>query len=232
MTTMLFIAAIGVFEGAILASLFTTIHLNPLLVVAAETAGALAIVWLCKAQNRRVDSYERERVAWRTGAEGERVVATTLDQLPYEFVVFHDFNTARGNFDHLVIGPTGVFAIETKNWRGTIGANGLGELTQDGTPSSQPYVKKLTCRIMKVREQVIALTGCEVFIQGVMVFPKARVEAKFGATQSIHCVRDGRLCVYLEGEKFGRKLTTEQIALFTRAFWGIAGMDADFRSAA
>ena len=85
---------------------------------------------------------------------------------------------------------------------------------------------------MAVREQVVALTDRAVFIQGLMVFPKARVDAKFGTTRSVHCVRDGRLCNYVENERFGRRLTTEDIDLFTRAFQGIAGMDADFRNAA
>lgn len=87
-----------------------------------RSCGALHHGWaiwrLCTAQNHRIDRYEREREAWRSGAEGERVVARTLDLLPVDYVVFHDFNTRMGNFDHLVIGPTGIFAIETKNWRG------------------------------------------------------------------------------------------------------------------
>ena len=231
-TTMLFIAVVGIFEGIILGSLLGNVHLNFTLVVSSQLAGALAVVWLCKSQSRRIDFYERKRLAWRSGAEGEGVVAAVLDQLPQDFVVFHDFNTVRGNFDHFVIGPTGVFAIETKNWRGTIGADGQGELTQDRTPSSQPYVRQLTCRIMQVREQVIALAGKEVFIQGVIVFPKAKVNARFGETQSVRCVRDVCLRTYIEDKKYRKKLTTQQIDLFTRAFRGIAGMDASFQSVA
>jgi hypothetical protein len=75
-----------------------------------------------------------------------------LDRLSKNFVVSHDFNTARGNFDHLVIGPSGIFAVETKNFRGTIAADGEGELMQDGAPSSQPHVKQLVCRIMAMRD--------------------------------------------------------------------------------
>ncbi len=38
---------------------------------------------------------------------------------------------------------------------------------------------------MAVREQVVRLTGCEMFIQEVIVFPSARVEAKFGTTRKV-----------------------------------------------
>lgn len=229
--TMLVLVAVGVFEGIIISSFFFAPKTS-VLMVAVAALGVLFIWWLCRAQNRRIDRYERERLNWRNGAEGERVVALALDQLPNGFVVFHDFNTARGNFDHLVVGPTGVFAIETKNWRGTISANGEGELLQDGSPSSQPYVRQFGARIMAVREQVVALAGREVFIQGVMVFPKARVKAKFGTTRTVKCMREEQLCKHIEDEKFAKKLTAQEIDLFTRAFQGIAGMDASFQRAA
>jgi hypothetical protein len=228
---MVLLFVVGVFEGLIVASLFSGLHLSAWVKLAAQFLGAITVWRLCVAQNRRIDRYERERQNWKTGAEGECTVALALTRLSTEFVVFHDFDTRRGNFDHLVIGPTGVFAIETKNWRGTIGADGLGELTQNGAPSSQAHVKQFARRIMAVREQAIALTGREMFIQGIMVFPKARVEAGFGSTRSVHCVRDKRLCAYIEDRKFRRELTTDEIALFTRAFRGIAGMDPGFGEA-
>ncbi len=175
MTTMLVVCAVGFFEGAILTSLFVRVRLDPVVALILELAGGMAIWRLCQAQSQRIDRYERERQNWRSGAEGERSVARALDLLPPEFVVFHDFNTVRGNFDHLVIGPTGIFAIETKNFRGTIGAAESGELTLNGEPSATPYVRQLTARIMAMREKVVALSGREVFIKGLMVFPKARV---------------------------------------------------------
>lgn len=227
LTTMIVLFVIGAMEGFIFATLFS-MHLSSLVVLATEIAGGAIVLRLCAAQSQRVDRYERERMNWKSGAEGECVVASALDRLPNAYVVFHDFNTARGNFDHLVVGPTGIFAIETKNWRGTISANASGELLQDGAPASQPHVKQLLCRIMAVKDKVVALAGPEVFIQGVMVFPKARVQAKYGTTRNVHCLREGRLCQYIEDEKFRRKLTTEQIDLFTRAFRGIAGMDSGF----
>ena len=84
---------------------------------------------------------------------------------------------------------------------------------------------------MAVRDQVVALAGREVFIQGVMVFPKARVNAKFGTTRTVKCMREGQLCKHIEDERFAKKLTAGEIDLFTRAFQGIAGMDSEFRSA-
>lgn len=56
--------------------------------------------------------------AWRKGAEGERLTAGDLEGLPSRFVVMHDLRIpgSRSNIDHLVLGPTGVFTVETKNY--------------------------------------------------------------------------------------------------------------------
>jgi hypothetical protein len=66
-------------------------------------------------------------LAWRTGAEGEVRTAEFLDPLAAEgFVILHDRRIpgSAANIDHLVIGPTGVFVIETKNIAGRVHIDG------------------------------------------------------------------------------------------------------------
>lgn len=62
--------------------------------------------------------------AWNTGAEGERLTARYLGELETEgFVVLHDRHipgTRSANIDHIVIGPPGLFVVETKNFRGRL----------------------------------------------------------------------------------------------------------------
>ena len=66
----------------------------------------------------------------RLGFEGERHVGEALNQLMLDgYRVFHDFlitDKPRSirNIDHIVIGPNGVFAVETKTRRKVKGANG------------------------------------------------------------------------------------------------------------
>jgi hypothetical protein len=67
---------------------------------------------------------------WQRGAHGERRTARLLDRLTRDgFVVFHDLAVpgSPANVDHLVIGPTGVFVIDSKQWTGQVhqGADGL-----------------------------------------------------------------------------------------------------------
>jgi hypothetical protein len=59
--------------------------------------------------------------AWRRGAHGERRTARLLAPLErHGFQVFHDLAIpgSAANVDHLVVGPTGVFVIDSKRYRG------------------------------------------------------------------------------------------------------------------
>lgn len=52
----------------------------------------------------------------RLGSLGEKVVADELEKIKRKgYMVIHDFQHKRlGNIDHIVIGPRGVFVLETK----------------------------------------------------------------------------------------------------------------------
>jgi hypothetical protein len=68
--------------------------------------------------------------AWQRGAHGEQRTARLLDRLTRDgYVVFHDLAVpdSPANVDHLVIGPTGLFVIDSKQWTGSVqqGADGL-----------------------------------------------------------------------------------------------------------
>ncbi|MCP4624906.1 MAG: NERD domain-containing protein [bacterium] len=55
------------------------------------------------------------RRKFRLGYEGELAVGQELNQLLREgYTVYHDFPADDFNIDHIVIGPAGVFAVETK----------------------------------------------------------------------------------------------------------------------
>lgn len=85
-----------------------------------------SIIWLQRRTWREVIKGLREIKTWKKGADGEVLVHRVLAELPKEFAVFHDYHPvtrdgerAEWNVDHMVIGPTGVFVIETKNYMRT-----------------------------------------------------------------------------------------------------------------
>ena len=67
---------------------------------------------------------------WQRGAQGERHTARLLDRLTRDgYVVFHDLAVpgSDANVDHVLIGATGVFVIDSKQWTGNVhqGTDGL-----------------------------------------------------------------------------------------------------------
>jgi hypothetical protein len=69
--------------------------------------------------------------AWRRGAAGERRTARLLCQLErHGWAVLHDLALpgSRANLDHLVIGPGGVFVIDSKQYRGRLQLDSSGRL--------------------------------------------------------------------------------------------------------
>lgn len=65
---------------------------------------------------------EAER--WERGADGEVATARALAGLPPDrWIVLHDVHWPGrqfANIDHIVVGPSGVFVIDSKNWEGQV----------------------------------------------------------------------------------------------------------------
>jgi hypothetical protein len=65
--------------------------------------------------------------AWETGALGEEWTGQILRPLEAEgFCVIHDrlIPGSRANIDHIVVGPPGVFVVESKNYAGRLRVRG------------------------------------------------------------------------------------------------------------
>jgi len=65
--------------------------------------------------------FKRDFSNWSQGAEGEEVVGKVLEDLRDDgWHVIHDVSFGRGNIDHILVGPAGIFTIETKSHGGKI----------------------------------------------------------------------------------------------------------------
>ncbi len=187
------------------------------------------LIWLIgKWATDKIDTIDRERISWRKGAVGEALVAATLTELPGNFVVVNDVSNRFGNIDHVVIGPTGVYMIDAKNWTGSVKADAQGELMLNEKPLPKPPIKSLLGSVMDFQSKLKALTDADYFVRGLMVFPNAYVEANYGSTRQIHCLRNERLGEYLQDQEFSRKLSRSDIDGIKRATLQLAGMDERF----
>ena len=79
---------------------------------------------------------------WKSGLNGERKVVDNIsNKLGNEHVLFNDVmlkdGQHKGNIDHIIVGPRGIFALETKNIQGTVTINGDDWKRVRNSPSLQ-----------------------------------------------------------------------------------------------
>ena len=129
----------------------------------------------------RVVRIRRRLHQLRLGRDGERAVAQYLEWFRTAgFFVFHDVPSGDANVDHVLIGPKGVFTIETKTWSkpqrgeckitvvdGIISANGR-EMDRDPLVQAKAQAGWL--------RQFFAESKFNTFVQPVVVFPGWFVE--------------------------------------------------------
>ena len=180
--------------------------------------------WIHRWVMRSMGRNEHERAQLRKGTLGEAAVGLILEGLPDAYTVFNYPGRRKGGIDHIVVGPTGIFVIDTKNWRGVITPDGRGEVLCNGKSTGRGEVAALLRSIVSLRGKINVLTHREDFIQGLIAFPLARVEARWGTTRNVHCLTDDRILDYIQRYNFSRRLKKEEIELIEKAFQAIAGM--------
>jgi hypothetical protein len=131
---------------------------------------------------------------WQRGAAGERQTARLLDRLTGDgFVVFHDLAVpgSPANVDHLVIGPSGVFVIDSKQWSGSVhqGADGLtwhNHYLLDCTLETVRWETKTLSRMLGTRiHPLLCIHGAHVHggglhAQGVAIVPAHLLRSALG----------------------------------------------------
>ena len=105
--------------------------------------------------------------ASREGTIGERGVGWWLGRLPEGWFVFHDVPVGhRGaNIDHVVIGPGGVFTVNTKYLFGEIVVYGRS-ITHEG--SRTDYLSKASAEARRAASLLSAAIGRTVQVRGVL----------------------------------------------------------------
>lgn len=228
-TVMVIIALLGMIEGIVISTFFPLSWLTPVGKAVILLAAVSGIWALDRWGDRKLNAIDKRKNNMARGAAGEIQVGNGLTKLPDEFCVINDVATPHGNLDHVVVGPTGVFVLDTKAWRGIVTSDGKGELMLNGKPTDKAYVRQFVGRMMSVRERVLTLAaGLDTRFNAVFVFTAARVEAKWGTTGKLHCITDDQIFDYIAEKDFGKKLKAGEISQIAQAFLGLAHMDKEF----
>lgn len=131
----------------------------------------------------------------RQGRVGEEQVGEILDRLrPHGWLALHDIPTGRGNIDHVIVGPAGVFTVETKSHPGRICAGRI-----DSRMLRQAYAQA------KFFERIVDVT-----VQPLLIFSRAYLTPAVSRRQGVVILPARMLAGHLARRESG--LTAEEAA--------------------
>ena len=110
------------------------------------------------------------------GWAGEKQVTKLLgSKLSDDYLLLNDLRlrSGGGDIDHIVLGPNGIFVLETKNWSGDVTCHGdkwqrAGKRSFKGSPSLQ--VKRNAARVKQAVDASPSLRALGIWVEGIVVF--------------------------------------------------------------
>jgi len=117
------------------------------------------------------------------GATGEEQVGSLLEALAADgWSVLHDVSFAHGNVDHLLIGPPGLFTVETKSHPGPIVVRQIHGATLEQARAQQKTIERLTGEA----------------VEPLVVYSRAWVDRPLARRKGVRIVPARMLVSYLE----------------------------------
>lgn len=118
-----------------------------------------------------------------------------------------------GDIDHIVLGPNGVFVLETKNWSGDISSNGDewlrgGKRNFSGSPSRQ--VKRNSARIKQIIDNNPNLRSMGIWVEGIVVLANNRATIHL-SNPTVPILRLCQLSEYIMAFRSSRRYSQEQL---------------------
>jgi hypothetical protein len=113
---------------------------------------------------------------WFLGKRGELRVTQALSALPDDYVLLNDLMlpNGRGNIDHFLIGPNGLFVIETKNYAANVQCDG-DQWFRNGKPTKSLswQAKSNALAVRRNLERLFAQHQAKLpFVEPILVFVK------------------------------------------------------------
>ncbi len=130
---------------------------------------------------RRIVVLHKQKAKLRKGLIGEQILGKFLEEqlMPHKYQVLHDLVCKNGektfNIDHVVVGPTGIFSIETKYWKKPAGPDHKifydgKKILVDGTvPDRDPLVQAIA-GARSVQDILEIRTGKRYTVQPIVAF--------------------------------------------------------------
>jgi Nuclease-related domain len=172
---------------------------------------------------------------WQLGAEGERKTEKVLKKLERSrWLVVHDVACARGNYDHIVVGPGGVFLLDTKNLQGIVHMRGeepyLRRRSDPEADESCGWIRSgALAGAARLHDELTRRAGHAPWVKAVVV-----LWSEFDEDEGLH-EDEKKKCVFVHGSRLhewitSRPDTLEQVTTDNLAT-EIQAMAAEVRSA-
>ncbi|MCW5620815.1 MAG: NERD domain-containing protein [Burkholderiales bacterium] len=152
----------------------------------------------------------------RLAIQGERTVGQFLESLREDgYRVFHDVLGNGFNVDHILIGPSGAYTVETKTWSKP--TKGEPTLEYDGyrisalgySPDRDPIVQA-KAQANWLRQLLHEMTGREIPVRPVVLFPGWFIRQSAGSMREVWVLEPKALPKFLANEE--SKLSEEHVA--------------------
>ncbi|MBU0677285.1 MAG: NERD domain-containing protein [Verrucomicrobia bacterium] len=139
------------------------------------------------------------------GARGEEEVARILSFLPASYRVFHGVGPAAGilkagrDYDHIVVGPTGLFLVETKNWSGRITIES-GEVLYNGQRPHRPAIDDVSKSARQLERELADVSVVLRQVHPVICFVSGILDTGRAGTRGVIICDSQRLLDTIRGQ--------------------------------
>ncbi len=134
-----------------------------------------------------------------TGARAEQAVAGALESLPDDYYVFHDLEFPGFNIDHVVLGPNGIFLVETKSQKGNI-TQEHDVLLRNGRKFFKDFLKQCWSQTYSLRDHLGAEKLNGLTIKPILCFTRGFVEIR-GTVRDVAVLNVGYLRPYILSQR-------------------------------
>jgi hypothetical protein len=162
-----------------------------------------------RSQLARVLGVHTDERAWRIGADGEEEVGRRLAKLGGDWRVLHAVPVGErdSDIDHVVIGPPGVFTLNTKNHPGK--SIWVAERTLMVSGQKTEYLRNSTFEARRAKALLSAACGFDVPVEAVIVVMGEKLTIK-APLLDVHVVARRGIVKWLKGRP--PTLTPEGVA--------------------
>jgi uncharacterized membrane protein YobD (UPF0266 family) len=120
-----------------------------------------------RSYNEQIAINRRERAA----EDAVDAILRTLDETKY--CVFRNVFMGYGDLDHVVIGPTGIFVIETKSNRGNVELDNGRLVVRDGDATGKNYERQASGASWQLKVALSERLDTKVYVEPILAFPSA-----------------------------------------------------------